>query len=482
MRDSPKHLHNQGAEEWAAVHFGKTGIKDPRRRKRLQTIASGYASEPSGSIPQLFNKISEVKAAYTFFDREDLTPEAIQAGHKSIVQSQLEQAGTYLLIEDSSEFTWDKRVARAGLGKMNQHNQGFVLHSSLAVKWETPTSGQSKRAALPVLGLIQQEFYPRLARPEGEGNEASQARKNRPRESQLWQRSSQAIGLAPLTEEVRWVRVADRGADIEFFLRECLAHRHGFVVRAAQNRSLVDELNQPLSDKLFETVRQAQALGEFTLELRARPGQAARTVCLSVSISRVRLRSTSKPGVKAGSQDPLACTALRVWEANPKHPAKHLEWILLTDALITSFEEALEIALQYASRWLIEEYHKCLKTGLGADKLQLETAPRLFNAIAIMAVVAVRLLALKELVHRTAEAPASTAGLSQLELQVLSTTLQRDLHTVRDVALALGRLGGHMNRPSDGLPGWQSLWAGMRKLLTLVDGVRLAQTIKSFGV
>jgi hypothetical protein len=475
-------LHKQGAEEWAKLHFEGTGIKDPRRRKRLQTIARGYARNPSSSIPQLFTRISDVKATYTFFDREDLSPEAIQAGHKAIVQSQLEQAGTYLLIEDSSEFTWDNHVPRPGLGKMNPYKQGFVLHSSLAVKWETPSAGQSKRDALRVLGLIHQEYYPRIARPEGEGDKARYARQKRPRESQLWQRSSQAIGMAPPTQDVRYVRVADRGADIEFFLRSCLTHQHGFVVRAAQNRSLVDEHHQPVNDKLFETVRQAKALGDFNLELRARSGQAARTVCLSVSISRVQLRSTTQPGVKAGSREALPCTVVRVWEANPKNPAKHLEWVLLTDAVITSFEEALEIALQYASRWLIEEYHKCLKTGLGADDLQLESASRLFNAIAIMAIVAVRLLDLKERFHLNADAPTSTSGLSDLELHILSSSLQRDLHTVRDVALALGRLGGHMNRPSDGLPGWQSLWAGMRKLLILVDGVRLAQSIKSFGV
>ena len=99
-----------------------------------------------------------------------------------------------------------------------------------------------------------------------------------------------------------------------------------------------------------------------------------------------------------------------------------------------------------------------------------------------MAVVAVRLLALKEMVHLNADAPASASALSELELLILSSTLQRDLNTVADVALALGRLGGHMNRPSDGLPGWQSLWAGMRKLLNLLEGVSLAQSLYSFGV
>ena len=47
--------------------------------------------------------------------------------------------------------------------------------------------------------------------------------------------------------------------------------------------------------------------------------------------------------------------------------------------------------------------------------------------------------------------------------------------TVREVALAVGHLGGHLNRKSDGLPGWQTLWRGMAKLGHLVAGVRLAR-------
>ena len=54
----------------------------PAQTKRLQTIARGYARNPSSSIPQLFTRISDVKATYSFFDREDLSPEAIQADIK----------------------------------------------------------------------------------------------------------------------------------------------------------------------------------------------------------------------------------------------------------------------------------------------------------------------------------------------------------------------------------------------------------------
>lgn len=471
-------IHNLGVEAWVELHFGKTGLKDPRRQQRLETLARAYAKEPGSTVPQLFPRIYDVKAAYSFFDREDLTPEVIQAGHQEIVRSQLHEKGTYLLIEDGSEFIWSETFLREGLGRMHNQHQGFMLHSSLAVEWQTPKLLQRQRPALRVLGLIHQEYYPRVPRPEGEADTASQARQKRVRESQLWQRSTQAIGRTPQSSEVQWIRVADRGADIELFLRECLAHGHRFVVRAAQNRVVVDENNQRLDTKLFETIRQTSALGTFALDLRARPGQAARRVHLSVSVRHLRLHNnrTSK------HRKALPCTVMRVWEANPTDPNHALEWVLLTDAIVSSFEAALEVVLQYASRWLIEEYHKCLKTGLGADKLQLETAPRLFNAIAIMAIVAVRLLALKELTHLNPDAPASTSGLSELELRLLAASLKRKLTTVRDVVLALGRLGGHMNRPSDGLPGWQSLWKGMTKLLSFVEGVKLAQSVETFGV
>ena len=51
---------------------------------------------------------------------------------------------------------------------------------------------------------------------------------------------------------------------------------------------------------------------------------------------------------------------------------------------------------------MIEEYHKAIKTGLGAERLQLESAERLFAAIAIMSVVALRLIELRERLHSPA--------------------------------------------------------------------------------
>ena len=88
----------------------------------------------------------------------------------------------------------------------------------------------------------------------------------------------------------------------------------------------------------------------------------------------------------------------------------------------------------------MEESHKAIKTGLGAERLQLESAARLFAAIAIMSVVALRLLELREHLRRHPDADAGQSGLRPLELEVLRARSGRPLYTVREVALAIGRL------------------------------------------
>lgn len=171
---------------------------------------------------------------------------------------------------------------------------------------------------------------------------------------------------------------------------------------------------------------------------------------------------------------------MRVWEP-PSAAHEGLEWILLCDAQIASFEQARECALQYATRWLIEEFHKALKSGVGAERLQLESAEGLCAAVALMSVVALRLIDLREHMRMTPEHPAEEAGLEPRELEVRRARTRRKIGTVREVALALGCLGGHLNRKGDSLPGWATLWRGMQTLRLLVEGVRLARKLTHFG-
>ena len=79
------------------------------------------------------------------------------------------------------------------------------------------------------------------------------------------------------------------------------------------------------------------------------------------------------------------------------------------------------------------------------------------------------------------DAPTASAGWDPLALKVLRLQSRHPIHTVSEVALASGRLGGHRNRQSDGLPGWITLWRGLTKLNLLVQGALLAQKMNEFG-
>jgi len=466
---------------WAALHFGDLDLGDLRRDARAITIATALAANPGKSIPQLFDRWSETKAAYAFFAHPAVTPDEVQATHRELVLERLSEPGVYLLPEDTTELSWAGQAPRQGLGPVggSKHSQqGFLLHTALAVRWpeEAQPTEHGHRPPVEVLGIADQQALVRQVRP---ANETRGARLARERESQVWEATTARLGTAPAAPHIRWVRVCDRGADIYEFLWSCLAEGHGFVIRAAQDRALVDGAGQ-VRGHLFETARAQTALGEFGLELRARPGQAQRTARLSLSASRVCLRAPQRPGSAAGQLAPLPCTVVRVWEAEPPAGVEPLEWILLCDEVVTTFEQAQQCALQYATRWIGEEFHKALKTGMGAEKLQLEPGDSLINAVALMSVVALRLLHLREAARLMPQAPAAASGLSALELAVLEEKNKRSLGSVREVALALGKLGGHLNRKSDGLPGWLTLWRGYVTLQALVEGVRLAHKLKKF--
>lgn len=59
---------------WAAIHFSGVPLGDIRRTQRLQMIGEALAADPGASIPQLFARSYDVKAAYRFFDHPEVTP------------------------------------------------------------------------------------------------------------------------------------------------------------------------------------------------------------------------------------------------------------------------------------------------------------------------------------------------------------------------------------------------------------------------
>ena len=470
------------AQQRAQTHFGGVGLGDVRRARRVVRLAAGWAREPGASIPRLSQgQTYASKAAYQLLGHAQATPEALQAPHSQVVAQQLQAPGTYLLVEDTTELSWPEAAERrTGLGQAGPgkaYSQGVLLHSLVAAAWPaTDPVPAAKRPVLPLLGLLDQQFHARQPVPDAEkahphgGTRPSQGRV---RESALWAQRLRAVGNPP--PGTRWVVVTDRGADIYEHLQLCQAKSLGFVVRAAQNRALVTGADKTPAGRLLEQARAQPSTGTFSLALRGRPRQPARAVALQVSFTpALALRAPQRPGGVTGKGKPVPASMVRVWEETEPGTAPGLEWLLLCDQPVTDFAQALTCARQYASRWLIENFHKALKKGLGAEKLQLQTAARLFAAVALLSVVALALVDLREKSRLEPDLPAESASLTATELRVLRHQSRRPLDTVRAVYLALAALGGHLGRKGDGPPGWQTRWLGRRSLRLFVKGVNMA--------
>jgi hypothetical protein len=171
---------------------------------------------------------------------------------------------------------------------------------------------------------------------------------------------------------------------------------------------------------------------------------------------------------------------LRCWEENPvaqdkEAQDKPLEWLLFTTVPVTGAAEALRAMDWYACRWVIEEYHKCLKSGCLVEQRQLRTAAGQQALLGLLAVVAVRLLQLRALSRRAPYLPAHTVVPPEM-LRVLAPRLKKPPASVTlgEFWRALAGLGGFLGRKSDGLPGWQTLWRGWQRLQDMCWGAEHA--------
>ena len=61
-------------------------------------------------------------------------------------------------------------------------------------------------------------------------------------------------------------------------------------------------------------------------------------------------------------------------EIDPPVDAEPIEWMLLTSEAVTTVADANVCADWYCRRWIIEEWHKVVKTGCRLEAAQLKSA------------------------------------------------------------------------------------------------------------
>ncbi len=463
------------------IHFGNAQLGDRRRTQRLVRAANSILKHPGGTLPdKLGGNWADLMGLYRLVACPEVTHQAVIATHCRHTLQAMRQEKTVLLIHDATELNFTQLGSIADdLGTIGGRTtaRGYICQNTLAV---TP----DKR----VIGLASQILHRRREVPKGESPKTK--RDHPDRESRLWIKGCQATGQRP--EGALWIDVNDRGADTFEYLDYLHGEKRLYVIRSARDRVLEGEDHlgtDRVHRYLHAYTRDLPTLAHCTIEVPRKQGKrtlerASRTAQVRVAAGPATIKV---PHFARGhcQSESLDLWVVQVLEINPPAGEEPLEWLLLTNLPTPDAPAACQRVAQYACRPMVEEYHKGQKTGCAIEKLQFESTDRLEPVIGLLSVVAVQLLRLREWARlaQADQTPARTLidvgwvkVLCRWRYPARPAEQAKEM-TIYEFAMALAKLGGHLNRKSDGFPGWQTSWRGWQKLHQMVAGAEAMRCV-----
>jgi Transposase DNA-binding/Transposase Tn5 dimerisation domain len=445
---------------WAEQVARDANLPDERLQSRLTAIVVDTLEHPSASIPQAMGDQSQAKATYRFYANPRVTAEAIHRGFATDTARKCLDHDAVLVVQDTTTLNFTGLHSIPELGPIDSGGlaRGVHLHTALAVT----TSGQ-------VVGILDRQYWAR-PQPGQPGPEE--------KESSKWTNGIEA-SRAILYETAagrpvpRVIHVMDREGDTYEVMMTVDDAGDSAIIRCAQNR----RIDGPLA-KAHEAVRSQPVLCRKVIAVSRKAGVPTRYAQVEVRSMSVTLVPDLEKYPHAW---PMTWNLVEVWEPAPPAETESVHWLLWTLEPAATVAEALEVVRKYTCRWPIEEVHLVLKSGCQVEALRLARWDGLEKAVTVNEAVAARIVSLRDLARQTPEAPAREV-LSEDEVEVLVLRFGKGMKpsdlTIGQAVLWIGRLGGHLNRKRDGMPGVRTLWRGLHDLTLLVTGFQVGKKLR----
>lgn len=473
---------------WAAEEFADVSLGDKRLNARLIRLCDRLSDAPESPINQACVDWAETKAAYRFFQNENVEVGAILTGHRCKTAQRAKKHKMVLAVQDTSYFVYTSHPKTEGLGRMSLkkgknvkkiYSNGLVVHTCLAVTTE----------GLP-LGLLDQKIFSRKLRSKktrrGKDSNPHDHLPVEEKESYRWLEA--LTNTKEVMGDTEIITVCDREADLYDFFKLSQQIGSPVLVRASANRTI--NRNSRYAEKgvvkLWEHMSQQPETGSYTIDIpkmskrKHRKERDARTATVTVRFGYFRFNPPRNNAKHKKEHLPdIEMNAVYVLEPNPPDGEDPIEWMLLTNLPVRSFDEAYEKVRWYCLRWRIEMYFKVLKSGFRVEACRLGHAERLARYLTVMSIVAWRLFMITLIARTNPAAPCSTL-LADYEWKVLflkatkKKALPKKPPRIGDVIIWVAKLGGYLARRSDGPPGTITLWRGWKRLADLTEGWNLA--------
>lgn len=451
------------AEQWVARQYRTLDLPDKRLEDRCLRIAMDITENPSGNFNQSTDDWAQAKAAYRFVENTRLTAEDLQTTVGDAAAKACARHRTILAVQDTTALKFDSARHADGLGTISDSpvTRGMFYHPVLAIR----TDGLA-------IGLLDQQWWCRGT----EVAHKAKKRNERPileKESCKWLKGAANASLALKSnlspeERPRMIHVFDREGDVHEAFELIEALQDDAVIRCAHNRRVIAPDGR--KGLAHDLIRRSPVLGIVTIDVPRKPKEKKRTADLQVRAMSLTLnpRQDIYPDRRT-----ITLTLVEAFEAEPPAGTEPLHWLLWTTLSAVDFDQAVEVMRIYTLRWKIEEFFFALKQGCRIEKVQFQSADRLAKVVSLYSAVAVRILICRDLARLHPDNPC-TDMLAEVEWKALWTYIHKKPPakrqkppTIGQAVLWIGRLGGHLNRKSDGMPGLKTLWRGFQSLVLL---------------
>jgi hypothetical protein len=436
---------------WTKESFGNADLKDKRLTARLNHIVNKITLKPEANIPAQMGCWADTQACYRLLNNPKVTHKRVQATHIERTRKQASEIKSSVILfpQDGSEIEVQKSTLNAGpIG--NHTCQGIMMHNCLAVEYNEKHP--------KVIGLANQRIWERDHVVLHKSETRRQRDNRKGKESEHWLKTLKSIGSPP--EGCKWVSVGDRGNDIYEFFCGIKKFKWDAVVRASQDR--VVEVNGE-QEYLMQWVKSIPSKGSRVITIRRKGDTKPKDVTTYITWDKLTI---FPPQRIASKSKPLELYVVRCFNEQ-----EELDWVLYTTIPVCNLEEAIEIIKWYSCRWIIEEYHKCLKTGCKIESNQFGDVKPVEVLLGILSIVAILMLQMKYLSRADDETLACNV-VPDVIVTIISTRYKLDKAkiTIKEFWRAVAQLGGFLARKSDGDPGWQTLWRGWLRLLDMWIG------------
>jgi hypothetical protein len=310
-------------------------------------------------------------------------------------------------------------------------------------------------------------------RPEPKNTELTkEQQKNRPiedKESSRWLNMLEKVNKV-IPEDIKVINVCDREGDMYQLFNKAAQNGWIFLIRIIQNRMTVE------NDRILDKIRLKHIDGRVNVVIPrdSRRNLKEREAVLDIRYKEFEIR---KPQILKKNQElpsSLQVNVIYVKEEMPPKGCAPIEWFLMTNDDVRSWQDAYEKVGYYIQRWKIERFHFVLKSGCRVEKLQERSIENTASLVLMYSIIAIFILNLTYIARVNPELPC-TILFDEDEWKILYCAANRTKiaptkpYSIEDAVKYVGWMGGPIRAPSDGPPGVKTVWSGLQKLYTLLD-------------